>query len=287
MTTNATVIEDSLLCNEINNKSLITANNGISINRSVILSNYTKKTIDDCWESLSTNIIQNYQSGKGTYIKGFGTFTYKRRVTNLEGITNEYNHDKKEDEPVFIASKELSKDCMSGEYTKLNTIKYYSQKENKNIPIININYSGIAYRLSMSKDEVQNILTHLYKNIGEAISTGEFKNKIMPNLGILFCKHKIVAMKFNENFVLKNKEKNPKLIRIKKTIFMDKEINPNNSFCSKNSINTFQTLEDLKAKNALNTKLDKSGYDYLKNMYNIDVKKIPQHELRNIYNSYE
>ena len=82
-TTNATVIQDAILCNEINNKSLIAANNGISINRAVILSNYTKETIDDCWESLSTNIIQNYQRGKGTIIKGFGTFTFKKKALEL------------------------------------------------------------------------------------------------------------------------------------------------------------------------------------------------------------
>jgi len=218
MTTNSAVIQDAILCNEINNKSLIISNSqkGLSINREIILSNYTKESIDDCWESLSTNIIQNYQRGKGTYIKGFGTFTFKRRITNLEGTTNEYFRGKREDEPVFIASKELNEDCMPGEYTKMNTIKYYIQKESKDIPIIKLNYSDIAYRLSMSKDEVENILTHLFKNIGESISSGEFKNKTMPNLGVLFCKHKILAMKFNDDFISKTKDKNPKLTKTKK-----------------------------------------------------------------------
>ena len=198
-------IQDAILCNEINSKSLLTANKGISINRSVILSNYTKEAIDDCWESLSINVIQNYQRGKGTYIKGFGTFTFKKQSLNLEGTTNEYFRDQREEDPIFLVSKELNRECMPGEYTKLNTIKFFNQKENKNIPILKINYSEIAYRLSMSKDEVENILTHLIKNIGESISTGEFKNKIMPNLGILFCKYKIIAMKFNENFISKIK----------------------------------------------------------------------------------
>ena len=42
---------------------------------------------------------------------------------------------------------------MSGEYTHLNTIKCYNQKENKSIPLIPLNYSEIAYRLSMSKNQ--------------------------------------------------------------------------------------------------------------------------------------
>ena len=37
MITNATIIQDAILCNEINHKGLITANKGISINHNVIL----------------------------------------------------------------------------------------------------------------------------------------------------------------------------------------------------------------------------------------------------------
>ena len=286
MTTNATVIQDAILSNEINSKSLITANKGIAINRSVILSNYTKETLDDCWESLTINVIQNYQRGKGTHIKGFGTFTYKSQTLHLEGTTNEYFREKRNEEPVFIVSKELNRECMPGEYTRLNTIKFYNQKENKNIPILKLSYSEIAYRLSMSKDEVENILTHLIKSIGESISTGEFKNKIMPNLGILFCKYKIIAMKFDELFISKIKQKNQKFFKDKKSLFMNVETNPNRPSTSR-FMNTFNSFEDLKATNALNTKLERKGNEYLSNKYNIDVEKYPQHELKNIYNSYE
>ena len=218
MASNATVIEDAILCNQINKKSLNIANKGKIINRGVMLSNYTKETIDDCWESLTVNVIQNYQKGKGTVIKGFGTFTYKRQFINLEGTTNEYFRDKRDDEPVFIVSKDLNKDCMSGEYTHLNTIKCYNQKENKSIPLIPLNYSEIAYRLSMSKDEVENIISNLIKSIGDSISQGTFKNKIFPNLGILFCKYKIIAFKFNDEFILKIRNKNRKLNQAKKGI---------------------------------------------------------------------
>ena len=286
MTTNATVIQDAILSNEINNKSLISVNKRIQINRNVILSNYTKETIDNCWESLTINVIQNYQRGKGTHIKGFGTFTFKNQSLNLEGTTNEYFKDKRNEDPVFIVSKELNRECMPGEYTRLNTIKFFNQTENKNIPIIKINYSEIAYRLSMSKDEVENILTHLIKSIGESISTGEFKNKIMPNLGILFCKYKIIAVKFDELFVSKIKQTNQKIFKSKKTIFMNMETNPNRS-ATKRFMNTFNSFDELKATISLNTKLERNGSEYLNNKYNIDVEKYPQHELKNIYNSYE
>jgi nucleoid DNA-binding protein len=285
--TNATVIQDAILCNEINKKGMLTANKGKSINRSIILSNYTKEAIDDCWESLTLNVIQNYQRGKGTYIKGFGTFTYKKRSINLEGTTYEYFRCKREEEPVFIVSKELNNECLPGEYTKLNTIKVYTQKENKNIPILKINYSEIAYRLSMSKDEVENILHHLIKNIGESISTGEFKNKIMPNLGVLFCKYKIIAIKFDKEFISSIKDKNEILNKTKKNILMEKDLGLNRTFSGSKIINTFYRLDELKARNSLNTRIEKSGYDYLINKYNIDVENFPQHEIKNIYNSYE
>ena len=265
------------------------ANKGKQINRGVMLSNYTNETIKDCWESLTINVIHNYEKGKGTVIKGFGTFTYKRQFVNLEGTTNEYFRDKREDEPVFIVSKDLNKNCLPGEYTQLNTIRYFIQKENKNIPMVPLSYSEIAYRLSMSKDEVENIITNLIKNIGDSISEGKFKNKIFPNLGVLFIKYNIIAMKFNDEFVEKIKDKNPKLIKSKKFEPINIKINLNKTITSRNYMKTFNDFfnNDLKANNSLNTKLDKSGFDYLKIKYDIDVTKFPNHELKNIYKNYD
>ena len=289
MASNATVIEDAILCNQINKKGLVMANKGKKINRGVMLSNYTKETIKDCWESLTINIIQNYEKGKGTVIKRFGTFTYKRQFINLEGTTNEYFRDKREDVPVFIVSKELSKNCLPGEYTQSNTIRYYIQKENKNIPIIPLNFSEIAFRLSMSKEEVENIISNLIKNIGDAISEGTFKNKIFPNLGILFIRHNIIAMKFNDKFVNKIKDKNPKLIKSKKHfVSISTDFNLNKTITSRNYLRTFNDNfnNDLRADNSLNTKLDISAYDYLKTKYDIDVSKFPKHDFKITYNNY-
>ena len=53
MISKTTVIEDANLCNTINKKGLFMANKGKKINRSVMLSNYTKEVINDCWESLT------------------------------------------------------------------------------------------------------------------------------------------------------------------------------------------------------------------------------------------
>ena len=52
----------------------------IPLKRENIISKFTQKELNSCWESLATNIIQNYQRGKGTLVKGFGTFTFKSEI---------------------------------------------------------------------------------------------------------------------------------------------------------------------------------------------------------------
>ena len=79
----------------------------IPLKRENIISKFTQKELNSCWESLTTNIIQNYQRGKGTLVKGFGTFTFKGTEINLEGTTNEIYRDKKEvifrfNEDIFV-----------------------------------------------------------------------------------------------------------------------------------------------------------------------------------------
>ena len=68
---------------------------------------------------------------------------------------------------------------------------------------------------------------------------------------------------------------------------MNTETNSNRAISAQRFIKTFNSFEDLKASNSLNTKLEKTGYEYLNNKYNIDIEKYPQHELKNIYNSFE
>ena len=80
---------------------LIQSTELIPLKRIKILSKFTQEELDSCWECLCINIIQNYQRGKGTLIKGFGTFTFKGTELNLEGTTNEIIRDKKERLPIF------------------------------------------------------------------------------------------------------------------------------------------------------------------------------------------
>ena len=197
-----TRINSASLCNSLNSKGFKLANQRYILDRLDFINNYTQEVIDACWEALSINVIQNYHRGKGTSIKGFGTFTFKNPDLNLEGTTNQNIRDKKPKSPVFIVSKEFNENFCAGEYTKQNGIRYYTQKESKNVSIVKLNLAEMAYSLSMSKEEVANLLKHLIFHLNKMIVDRTFKNKILPGLGVLVNRNNIIAVKFNEPLVI-------------------------------------------------------------------------------------
>ena len=243
----------------------------IPLKRENIISKFTQKELNSCWESLTTNIIQNYQRGKGTLVKGFGTFTFKGTEINLEGTTNEIYRDKKERLPVFLVSKEFNENLKTGEYTKQYGIRYFTSKENKNIPISNINYSEIAFSLSMSKDKVSEIIKHLILYINEAIVKKQFKNKIMPGLGILILKQNILAVKFNEKFEINVRPKNKKLNDLKNNLSLDMCFDDAKDLEIGTCPDIYKTSEDIKAEKSLITECQLSAKNFLKNKYNINI----------------
>ena len=274
MSTNIQMITDATLCNEINSKGFSIANKGFMFSRSSVLNNYSQEVIDAIWESLSINVIQNYQRGKGTSIKDFGVFSFKGPGINLEGTTNEYIRDKKPREPVFLVSKDFNNEFKIGEYTRQNGIRYYNQKDKKNIPIVKLNLAEIAFSLSLPKDEVGNILKHYIKHIGELIKNNSFKGKIMPGLGVLLCKKNIVAVKFNKEFIIENKFKNKKLHFLKKNLSLDMDMDKAHEAVSGQCSDPYKLNEDLKANNSLHTVCEKSAKDYMNRKYNINFDMI-------------
>ena len=170
------VVKNSDLVNSLNTRGFTLGNRGIEINREVLLSNYTEETTAKAWGVLCQFIIKNYNLGKGTYIKGFGTFTFDNYKVNLEGTTNQYVRDQKLRSPVFIVSPEFNENLKPGQYTK-NGVIYYTQKQNNSVNHVKANYAEMSYAISMSKDECSNIINHLIKHISDSIRNGSFKNK--------------------------------------------------------------------------------------------------------------
>ena len=82
--------QTSKLTNSMNALAYKTFNNWGGITYEDILSNYPKEIINKCWNCLSRFIIENYLGGKGTFIKGLGTFTLTNIETDLDGTTKIY-----------------------------------------------------------------------------------------------------------------------------------------------------------------------------------------------------
>ena len=237
-----------------------------------ILEKYPQEELDACWDALCINIIQNYQRGKGTFIKNFGTFTYKCPEINLEGTTNELFRDKKNRNPIFLVSKEFNINLSPGEYNKVSGVRYYTSKENKKINIINLNYSEIAFSLNMPKDKVINIIKCLLCHINEAIEKKKFRNKRMGLLGDLILKHNILAVKFEENFENNISGNNKMLNNIKTYVSLDKNLSNTKNLNLGNFPNIYNISEKLKARNSLITECHPDAKKYLKEKYNITIE---------------
>ena len=280
-------VNSAALVNTLNSRAFSLGNKGYNLCRSDFINTYSQDVIDACWNSLSINVIQNYQRGKGTSIKGFGTFTFKNSNINLEGTTNQNIRDKKPKLPVFIVSKELCERFCAGEYTRQNGIRYYNQKESKNIPIVKLNLAEMAYSLSMSKEEVGNLIKHLMIHLRDCIIDKTFRNKILPGLGVLVNRNNILAVKFNDELIKEILYKNEKLVFTKKNISLDNDFNTAKNVMANECLTPFDNIEKLKATNALNTLFEKSGKNYAKFNYGIDIHdetKYPEHEIKSINN---
>ena len=275
-------INSASLCNSLTSKAFTLANKRFILDRDDFINNYSQETIDSCWSALSVNIIQNYQRGKGTIIKGFGTFTYKNSELNLEGTTNQNIRDKKPKCPVFIVSKEFNEKFCPGEYTRQNGIRYFTQKESKNISIVRLNLAEMAYSLSLSKEEVANLLKHLIYHLSQSIINKTFKNKVLPGLGVLLNRNNIIAVKFNDSFQIENRHKNQKLTFTKKNILLDLDMNSAQNVMANECMTPFKNIEELKALNSLKTVCEKSAKEHLNTSYGIDIHNYPEYDIKSI-----
>ena len=246
----------------------------LPLNPEKLLEEFSQEELDACWEALCINIIQNYQRGKGTFIKGFGTFTFKNPELNLEGTTNEIFRDKKLRYPIFIVSKEFNPNIRPGEFNPVSGIRYFNIKENKNINVIKLNYSEIAFSLSMTKDKVCSIIKYLIFYINDSIEKKKFKNKRMGLLGnlVLNTKLNILAVKFDENFEKSISDKNKLLNDLKNKISLSKNLENAKFRNLGNFPDLYKTSEELKSKNSLITEFQTSAKRYLKNKYSITIE---------------
>ena len=168
------------LTNTINGIGFGAFNHWGTINRGDILSSYSKEILETVWLLFTKFIIKNYESGKGTFVKNFGTFTFTNPDYSLEGTTNQLKRDVKIRRPVFIVSNEYLDFLKPGIYTKTGGLLHYTQKLNHAVNIVKINYAELSYGMNISKEEYMNILNHILREMGEQIGKKNFKNREMP-----------------------------------------------------------------------------------------------------------
>ena len=263
----------SKLTNSINLIGYKSFNKWGGISLQDILSNYSQEILDKCWENLSRFIIENYQSGKGTFIKGFGTFTFTNVEYSLEGTTNEYERDIKRRRPVFIVSNEFIDYLKPGIYTEKSGLLYFTQPLNNNIPIVKVNYSKISYGTNISKEECLNIISYLIKTIGDQIRRGAFTQKEMKYLGNLMLKHNIFGMKFEDEIYNGTSLQTQKLYHIKKNLKLDLKTKDSIQQPYRNISDIDKMEREVRPKMSVITKIMPSGDEWLKENMGINIKK--------------
>ena len=255
------------LTNTINGIGFSAFNNWGTINRNDILSSYSKEILENVWILFTKFIIKNYENGKGTFIKNFGTFTFTNPDYNLEGTTNQFKRDIKVRRPVFIISNEFLDFLKPGIYTKSGGLIYYTQKLNHSINIVKINYAELSYGMNISKEEYYNIINNILKEMGE--QKKKFKSREMPNLGILLLRGNVFGMKFYKDFNYAVMKIPQKLNFTKKNLGLHMNtVNTNQSYGDLS--NPEKSVTEILAKDSVITKVNKDADYFLSKNYDIN-----------------
>ncbi len=250
-------------------------NSSGQISRQDILNKISSEAISACWAVFSKAILRNYQSGKGTSIPKFGTFTFNNAEVNLEGTTNQFSRDIKAKKPVFIVSSDFVERLKPG-ISSSNGIIYYTQKQNSNTSHVKVNYSEMAFSLDFKKEDLVTVIDNIIKFIGDSIVKNQFRNKEMPGLGVLTVKNNIMAVIFNDEVIDSVKLAPQNLAQTKKRInlFMEldrKDGNESKKLMADSLPDLAKTLNSLRPKTAIITKITKGAENWLKENYDINL----------------
>ena len=252
------------LTNTINNIGFDAFNHKGVINHSDILNSYSPKILEDTWTQLSNFIKKNYESGKGTTIKGFGTFTFMNPEYNLEGTTNQYQRDFKLRRPVFIVSNEFLDFLKPGQFTKRGGLIYYTQKSNNTVNLVKFNFTELAFSLNISKEECQNIVTTIIKDMADEIVAKKFRSRELPGLGIILIRGNIFGVKFFSEFNLDVYKKVEKLNFTKNNIELFMNVHKTDQ-AHADLLNAEKAVKELNPKDSVITHLVNGADEWLQN----------------------
>ena len=262
------------LTNSVNAIGFRSFNNWGGINYEEILSNYPNEVLNKCWYNLSRSIIENYHSGKGTFIKGLGTFTFTNAEYNLEGTTNQYDRDIKPRIPLFLVSNEFIDYVKPGIFTEKSGLIYYTQKLNNKVPIIKVNYAKISYGANISKEECYTIISSTIKLMGDQIRRKVYNNnKYMPGVGLFINRGNIFGVRFDYNLMNEISIQAERLVHTKKNLRFYMETKDSEGIQHKDIEDIDKAERNLRPKTAVITRITPSGDSWLQGNMGIDVKK--------------
>ena len=235
----------SRLSNTLNEKGYTAINHHGMVNRNQILNSYDQEILKESWIQLCNYIHRNYETGKGTYIKGFGTFTFMDPEISSEGMTNQIERDIKIKlrKPVFIVSEEFSDLIQPGIFNDKDGLIPYIQKKYKSVNIKKINYNEISLSLNISRDECFQIIKNIFLDMSEQIKKKKFISRELPQIGIILLKDNILGVKFNDDLINEICERPEKLILQKKLTSSNTELTKLN-----NSMDNFNNTAEKIAK---------------------------------------
>ena len=254
----------SKFSNTINNIGFGAFNHKGEINHTDILNSYSTKILEDTWIQLSNFIKKNYESGRGTTIKGFGTFTFMNPEYNLEGTTNQYKRDLKLRRPVFIVSNEFLDFLKPGQFTKRGGLIYYTQKLNNKVSLVKFNFTELAFSLNISKEECKNIITTIIKDMADQIIARKFRSRELPGLGTILIRGNIFGVKFYSDFNLETYKKVEKLNFTKNNLELYMNVHRTDQ-AHADLINAEKAVKELNPKDSVITHLANGADEWLQN----------------------
>ncbi|MCQ2816312.1 MAG: HU domain-containing protein [archaeon] len=261
------------LTNLVNSIGFSGFNDAKVIGRNDILSSYSTEVLTLLWQNLGNFIMKNYESGRGTFVKGFGTFTYSNVDVDLEGITNHIYRNKKSRKPVFLVSPEFNETLHQGEYTKTGGLIYYNQKKNNSVPIVKLNLAELSYGLNVSKEECGNMLNHLLKDLDEQIRAKKFSKREMPGLGLLMQRANILGMKFYSDFGKEVQVYPQKRIFTKKNIGFYMDTYKTNGAPFDDLKNAEKSMDELRPRTSVVNHIEDNAEQWLQENLDINLKK--------------
>ena len=259
----------SKLSNTINNIGFGAFNHKGEINHTDILNSYSPKILEQTWTQVSNFIKKNYESGKGTFIKGFGSFTFMNPEYNLEGTTNQYRRDLKLRRPVFIVSNEFLDFLKPGQFTKRGGLIYYTQKLNNQVNLVKFNFTELAFALNISKEECKNIITTIIKDMADEIVARKFRSRELPGLGTILIRGNIFGVKFYPEFNLDTYKQTEKLNFTKNNIKLYMNVHKTEQ-AHADLLNAEKAVNELNPKDSVITHLVHGADDWLQK--NLGIK---------------